>query len=152
MNDPGLDEVIRNSHQAATETELTKKPSSSGTTPLESLSPVAPAKTLSKHSVKRQNRLSHKRELIREELKHDDEEEAHEYYQKTCVLIILSPSPYYWLDISRLWWFTSTVFPLLAGTFGPIANLFSVCAIAQTWRFHTDTLRRIPDPAWSVVH
>lgn len=90
MNDPGLDEVIRNSHQAATETELTKKSSSSGTTTLDSsVSPVAPAKTLSKHSVKRQNRLSHKRELIREELKHDDEEEAHEYYQKTCVLIIL---------------------------------------------------------------
>lgn len=132
MNDPGLDEAIRNSNQAAAETELTKKPSSSGTTTLKSLSPVPPAKTPSKHSEKRQNRLSHKRELIREELKHDDEEEVYEYYQKT------------------LWWFTSTVFPLIAGTFGPIANLFSVCSIAQTWKFHTDTLRRIPDPAWVV--
>jgi len=82
MNDPGLDDVIRNSNQAATETELMKKPSSSGTTTLKSLSPVLPVKTLSKHSMKKQNRLSH-RELTREEFKHDDEEEAHEYYQKT---------------------------------------------------------------------
>jgi potassium channel subfamily K, other eukaryote len=32
------------------------------------------------------------------------------------------------------WWFASTAFPLLAGTFGPIANAFSICALVQSWR------------------
>jgi potassium channel subfamily K len=34
----------------------------------------------------------------------------------------------------RRWWFTSTAFPLIAGTFGPLANLFSVCALVRAWR------------------
>ncbi|KAL8646246.1 MAG: hypothetical protein Q9210_006242 [Variospora velana] len=37
------------------------------------------------------------------------------------------------LDPSR-WWFASTAFPLLAGTFGPMASAFSVCALSQNWR------------------
>lgn len=32
------------------------------------------------------------------------------------------------------WWYASTAFPLLAGTFGPMANTFSVCALVQYWR------------------
>ncbi|KAL8863557.1 MAG: hypothetical protein Q9178_000238 [Gyalolechia marmorata] len=32
------------------------------------------------------------------------------------------------------WWFASTAFPLLAGTFGPMASAFSVCALAENWR------------------
>lgn len=57
----------------------------------------------------------------------------------------------------RLWWITSTVFPLVAGAFGPLANLASVCALVQTWRvyvppgaseIHGD---RVADPAWLVV-
>lgn len=32
------------------------------------------------------------------------------------------------------WWYASTAFPLLAGTFGPMANAFSVCALVQNWR------------------
>jgi potassium channel subfamily K, other eukaryote len=32
------------------------------------------------------------------------------------------------------WWYASTAFPLLAGTFGPMANAFSVCALVQSWR------------------
>ncbi|RPB13472.1 voltage-gated potassium channel [Morchella conica CCBAS932] len=53
-----------------------------------------------------------------------------------------------------LWWITSTVFPLVAGAFGPLANLASVCALVQTWRvyvppgaseIHGD---RVADPAW----
>ena len=37
------------------------------------------------------------------------------------------------LDQTR-WWFASTAFPLLAGTFGPIASAFSICALVQPWR------------------
>ncbi|KAL8683109.1 MAG: hypothetical protein Q9186_000923 [Xanthomendoza sp. 1 TL-2023] len=37
------------------------------------------------------------------------------------------------LNPSR-WWFASTAFPLLAGTFGPMASAFSVCALAENWR------------------
>ncbi|KIY49780.1 voltage-gated potassium channel [Fistulina hepatica ATCC 64428] len=60
-------------------------------------------------------------------------------------------------DSSARWWFASTVFPLIAGTFGPIANLFSVCAVAQTWRVkippgELDTKgTRVSDPTWLVV-
>lgn len=32
------------------------------------------------------------------------------------------------------WWYASTAFPLVAGTFGPMANTFSVCALVQYWR------------------
>jgi potassium channel subfamily K, other eukaryote len=31
------------------------------------------------------------------------------------------------------WWWTSTAFPLIAGTFGPIANAFSICALGENW-------------------
>ncbi|KAL2042956.1 hypothetical protein N7G274_004014 [Stereocaulon virgatum] len=37
------------------------------------------------------------------------------------------------LDPSR-WWFASTAFPLLAGTFGPMASAFNICALIQHWR------------------
>ena len=32
------------------------------------------------------------------------------------------------------WWFASTACPLLAGTFGPMANAFNICALVQFWR------------------
>ncbi|KAG6904972.1 hypothetical protein DXG01_005878 [Tephrocybe rancida] len=57
----------------------------------------------------------------------------------------------------KRWWFTSTAFPLIAGTFGPLANLFSVCALVQTWRVaipegETETKgSRVSDPAWLLV-
>ncbi|KAF4621304.1 hypothetical protein D9613_000821 [Agrocybe pediades] len=50
-----------------------------------------------------------------------------------------------------LWWFTSTAFPLFAGTFGPIASLFSVCALVQTWRVTEDGGDRVPDPPWLLA-
>ncbi|KAF8959169.1 hypothetical protein BDZ97DRAFT_1839267 [Flammula alnicola] len=49
-----------------------------------------------------------------------------------------------------LWWFTSTAFPLFAGTFGPIASLFSVCGLVETWRIGRDDGRRIRDPTWTI--
>jgi potassium channel subfamily K, other eukaryote len=56
------------------------------------------------------------------------------------------------------WWYASTAIPLTAGTFGPMANAFSICALVQNWRV------RIPpggteehgvdikDPKWSVSY
>ncbi|KAK4697341.1 hypothetical protein P7C71_g730, partial [Lecanoromycetidae sp. Uapishka_2] len=37
------------------------------------------------------------------------------------------------LNPSR-WWFASTAFPLLAGTFGPMASAFNICALIEHWR------------------
>ncbi|KAF8073335.1 hypothetical protein FPV67DRAFT_740612 [Lyophyllum atratum] len=56
------------------------------------------------------------RAAFRHELKVDEEEEEVGF------------------DQPKRWWFTSTAFPLIAGTFGPLANLFSVCGLVQTWR------------------
>ena len=55
------------------------------------------------------------------------------------------------------WWFASTAFPLVAGTFGPMASAFSICALVKHWRVyippggaeeHGDY---IPDPKWYVL-
>ncbi|KAH8714778.1 hypothetical protein GQ44DRAFT_752086 [Phaeosphaeriaceae sp. PMI808] len=60
------------------------------------------------------------------------------------------------LDPSR-WWFASTACPLIAGTFGPMANAFSICALVETRRVnippssdegHGD---RIEDPRWLIA-
>ena len=32
------------------------------------------------------------------------------------------------------WWFASTACPLLAGTFGPLASMFNICALVYHWR------------------
>ncbi|KIY62756.1 voltage-gated potassium channel [Cylindrobasidium torrendii FP15055 ss-10] len=58
---------------------------------------------------------------------------------------------------SRRWWFASTVLPMIAGTFGPIANLFSICALVQSWRLYVPpgkTLAEgthITDPPWLLA-
>ncbi|KAJ3893408.1 hypothetical protein GG344DRAFT_43418 [Lentinula edodes] len=78
-------------------------------------------------------------DAFREELQVDDEEEEIGYFAP------------------QRWWFTSTAFPLVAGTFGPLANLFSVCALVQTWRVQisggeSETQgQRISDPHWFVL-
>ncbi|KAJ9607368.1 hypothetical protein H2200_008441 [Cladophialophora chaetospira] len=55
------------------------------------------------------------------------------------------------------WWYASTGIPLIAGTFGPMANAFSICALVENWRV------RIPpggteehgidikDPKWLIA-
>ena len=61
-----------------------------------------------------------------------------------------------YLDSSR-WWFASTIFPLLASTFGPMASAFSICALVQEWRAHLSVPgwhlnqtheTKIKDPSW----
>jgi potassium channel subfamily K len=57
------------------------------------------------------------------------------------------------------WWFASVACPLLAGTFGPMASGFNICALVQYWRqtipnrFHgtEEQGTKIPDPTWLVV-
>ena len=57
------------------------------------------------------------------------------------------------------WWFASTACPLLAGTFGPMASGFNICALVQFWRqtvppgLHAtvEMGHVIPDPTWVIV-
>ncbi|KAF9070569.1 hypothetical protein BDP27DRAFT_1382742 [Rhodocollybia butyracea] len=72
-------------------------------------------------------------DTFREELKVDEEEEDIGFFAP------------------QRWWFTSTAFPLIAGTFGPLASLFSVCALVQTWRIQAFTGKRITDPHWLIA-
>jgi len=59
-------------------------------------------------------------------------------------------------DPSR-WWAASTICPLLAGTFGPIASGFNICALVFEWRLYVppggteEHGVRIKDPAWVIV-
>ena len=61
-----------------------------------------------------------------------------------------------YLDPGR-WWFASTACPLLAGTLGPIANGFSICALVYKWRVYIPPEGTeehgipIPDPKWLVA-
>jgi potassium channel subfamily K len=38
-------------------------------------------------------------------------------------------------DIAREWWFAGTVVPLIAATFGPLANVLSIGALVSPWRY-----------------
>jgi len=51
-------------------------------------------------------------------------------------------------------WYAATVFPLCAGSFGPLALAFSICALVEDWRvtipssgLETDEVF-ISDPKW----
>ncbi|OKL61827.1 hypothetical protein UA08_02486 [Talaromyces atroroseus] len=55
------------------------------------------------------------------------------------------------------WWYASTEIPLIAATFGPMANAFSVCSLAQKW---TEVVtsgeapyagKDLADPAWEIA-
>ncbi|KAG8169623.1 hypothetical protein KVR01_000368 [Diaporthe batatas] len=60
------------------------------------------------------------------------------------------------LDPSR-WWFASSAFPLIAGTLGPVANAFSICALVRPWRqkfppgSDLDKAEFVTDPIWLTV-
>lgn len=60
------------------------------------------------------------------------------------------------LDPSR-WWFASSAFPLIAGTLGPVANAFSICALVRPWRqklppgSDLDKAEFITDPIWLTI-
>ncbi|MCJ1379547.1 Potassium channel [Xylographa soralifera] len=52
------------------------------------------------------------------------------------------------------WWFSSTLFPLVAACFGPLATAFNICALVMDWRVIVDpsstesTGIDIRDPDW----
>ncbi|KAL5113472.1 hypothetical protein ACEQ8H_008636 [Pleosporales sp. CAS-2024a] len=56
-----------------------------------------------------------------------------------------------------LWWFASTACPLIAGTFGPMANAFSICALVETWRVYIPPSsdeghsERVEDLEWLIA-
>ncbi|KAI6088671.1 voltage-gated potassium channel [Hypoxylon rubiginosum] len=60
------------------------------------------------------------------------------------------------LDPSR-WWFASAAFPMIAGTLGPVASAFSICALVKNWRQHilpnSDVTKAvfIEDPPWLLA-
>ncbi|PVH94554.1 voltage-gated potassium channel [Periconia macrospinosa] len=60
------------------------------------------------------------------------------------------------LDPSR-YWFASTACPLIAGTFGPIANAFSICALVEKWRIYIPPGadeghgEKVEDPKWLIA-
>ncbi|KAL6713526.1 hypothetical protein ACLMJK_008991 [Lecanora helva] len=62
---------------------------------------------------------------IKESSKLEDELKAEEEVEKEDEQAFLNPSR---------WWFASTAFPLLAGTFGPMASAFNICALIEHWR------------------
>ena len=55
------------------------------------------------------------------------------------------------------WWYASTAFPLIAGTFGPLANAFSICALVENWRVlippggTEEHAVDIADPRWLIA-
>ncbi|KAJ5512825.1 hypothetical protein N7463_002377 [Penicillium fimorum] len=48
------------------------------------------------------------------------------------------------------WWLASTAYPLLAGTFGPMASAFNICSLSQPWRMDLTSSggTDVPDPKW----
>ena len=55
------------------------------------------------------------------------------------------------------WWYASTAFPLIAGTFGPMANAFSINALVENWRVEIPPGGTeehgidIKDPRWLIA-
>ncbi|EXJ95278.1 hypothetical protein A1O1_00398 [Capronia coronata CBS 617.96] len=55
------------------------------------------------------------------------------------------------------WWYASTAFPLMAGTFGPMASAFNICALVEDWRVEIPTKGTeehgldIQDPEWLIA-
>ncbi|KAG4438859.1 hypothetical protein IFR05_005648 [Cadophora sp. M221] len=54
------------------------------------------------------------------------------------------------------WWLASTAFPLIAGTFGPMASAFSICALVVHWRVEIPDGKteaegmELDDPRWLI--
>ncbi|KAJ3476267.1 hypothetical protein NLG97_g9183 [Lecanicillium saksenae] len=57
------------------------------------------------------------------------------------------------LDHTR-WWLVASAFPMIAGTLGPVASAFSICALGRPWRQHVppgtefEEAIFVDDPPW----
>ncbi|KAF2452434.1 potassium channel-like protein [Lineolata rhizophorae] len=84
-----------------------------------------------------------------------DEKEEQAYFDPSSICCF-SFRRLLFLCCSR-WWFASTACPLIAGTFGPMANAFSICALVQNWRVHIPPGRdehngiNVKDPSWVIA-
>ncbi|KAI0553803.1 hypothetical protein F4679DRAFT_382795 [Xylaria curta] len=60
------------------------------------------------------------------------------------------------IDQTR-WWLASAAFPMIAGTLGPVASAFSICALVKPWRQNvppgSDITKAvfIDDPSWLLA-
>ncbi|KAM9878949.1 potassium channel [Verticillium dahliae] len=58
---------------------------------------------------------------------------------------------------SSRWWFASSAFPMIAGTLGPVASAFSICALVRSWRQHRppgtsiSDAKFVADPEWLLI-
>jgi hypothetical protein len=101
----------------------------------------------------------HERNLAAEE----DEEDVTNYLDPGQVILFLwlqhrHQYALIWDDAANfansLWWFAQTACPLIAGTFGPMANAFNICALVQPWREDIPAGgtvahgRPLKDPSW----
>ncbi|CRK32313.1 hypothetical protein BN1708_005704 [Verticillium longisporum] len=63
----------------------------------------------------------------------------------------------YGTDMSSRWWFASSAFPMIAGTLGPVASAFSICALVRSWRQHRppgtsiSDAKFVADPEWLLI-
>ncbi|KAI5866252.1 voltage-gated potassium channel [Durotheca rogersii] len=61
------------------------------------------------------------------------------------------------LRANTRWWFASAAFPMVAGTLGPVASAFSICALVESWRQHIPpggglaAAVFVPDPRWLLA-
>ncbi|KAL8393667.1 hypothetical protein RB595_003415 [Gaeumannomyces hyphopodioides] len=66
------------------------------------------------------------------------------------------PSSHAHVDPTR-WWFASSAFPMIAGTLGPVASAFSICALVRPWRQRlapgakVEQAPFVADPSWLIV-
>lgn len=66
----------------------------------------------------------------------------------------LLPSYAHVLTSNSRWWMIASAFPMIAGTLGPVASAFSICALGRPWRQYappgTDiqTAMSVTDPPW----
>ncbi|KAH6981324.1 hypothetical protein BKA56DRAFT_486327 [Ilyonectria sp. MPI-CAGE-AT-0026] len=55
------------------------------------------------------------------------------------------------------WWFASSAFPMIAGTLGPVASAFSICALVRPWReqlppgTEVQDAIFVADPPWLTI-
>jgi len=60
-------------------------------------------------------------------------------------------------DKRSRWFFASSLFPMIAGTLGPVASAFSICALVRPWRQYyppgsdIQKAEYIPDPDWLLA-
>lgn len=86
------------------------------------------------------------------EVEHRDQESESQYVHWTSpereLALFVEPTR---------WWYASTEIPLIAATFGPMANAFSVCSLSQKWREVVSNGeapyagQAVGDPAWEVA-